>query len=156
LSSYVVLQDRIENFYLVRANNLCEPELQVSETTSLPRQLLCHTEKVSHAPTLSVDGSPVKNFTSQFKRSVTQDPALELKDYFKLPLEDFNTCDPLCWWSARRAQFPHLSRLTRDILSIPGSAVAVEQVFSGGRDTIALRRSRLQPETIRTLMILKQ
>jgi len=31
----------------------------------------------------------------------------------------------------------------------------VERVFSGGRDTIALRRARLQPTTIRTLMILK-
>ncbi|KAJ6459208.1 hypothetical protein DFH09DRAFT_960700, partial [Mycena vulgaris] len=36
-----------------------------------------------------------------------------------------------------------------------GSAVAVERVFSGGRDTIALRRARLRPTTIRTLMILK-
>jgi hypothetical protein len=39
---------------------------------------------------------------------------------------------------------------------LPGSAVAVERIFSGGRDTISLRRSSLQPETIRTLMIVKQ
>ena len=31
----------------------------------------------------------------------------------------------------------------------------MERVFSGGRDTIALRRARLQPTTIRTLMVLK-
>jgi hypothetical protein len=37
-----------------------------------------------------------------------------------------------------------------------GSAVAVERIFSGGRDTISLRRASLQPETIRTLMLLKQ
>ncbi|KAJ6631329.1 hypothetical protein B0H10DRAFT_1772965, partial [Mycena sp. CBHHK59/15] len=37
----------------------------------------------------------------------------------------------------------------------PGSAVAVEHVFSGGRDTISLRHSNLKPETIRTLMVLK-
>ncbi|KAJ3748337.1 hypothetical protein DFH05DRAFT_1391170, partial [Lentinula detonsa] len=36
-----------------------------------------------------------------------------------------------------------------------GSAVAVERVFSGGRDTIALRRASLKPETMRTLMLLK-
>ena len=80
----------------------------------------------------------------------------ELDDYFKLPLEDFKTCDPLHWWSARKAQFPNLSQLARDIFSIPGSAVGVERVFSSGRDTIALRRARLKPETIRTLMVLKQ
>jgi hypothetical protein len=28
-------------------------------------------------------------------------------------------------------------------------------VLSGGRDTIALRRAKLKPETIRTLMVLK-
>jgi hypothetical protein len=37
-----------------------------------------------------------------------------------------------------------------------GSAVAVERIFSGGRDTISLRRASLKPETIRTLMIVKQ
>jgi hypothetical protein len=38
---------------------------------------------------------------------------------------------------------------------LPGSAVAVERVFSGGRDTISLRRASLQPETIRVLMLVK-
>ena len=36
-----------------------------------------------------------------------------------------------------------------------GSAVAVERVFSGGRDTISLRRASLQPETIKVLMLVK-
>jgi hypothetical protein len=34
-----------------------------------------------------------------------------------------------------------------------GSAVAVERVFSGGRDTISLRRASLTAETIRALML---
>ncbi|KAF8524776.1 hypothetical protein JB92DRAFT_2879269 [Gautieria morchelliformis] len=37
-----------------------------------------------------------------------------------------------------------------------GSAVAVERIFSRGRDTISLRRASLKLETIRTLMIVKQ
>ena len=37
-----------------------------------------------------------------------------------------------------------------------GSAVAVERIFSGGRDTILLCRASLKPETIRTLMLVKQ
>jgi hypothetical protein len=37
-----------------------------------------------------------------------------------------------------------------------GSAVAVERIFSGGHDTISLRRASLDPETIRTLMLVKQ
>ena len=37
-----------------------------------------------------------------------------------------------------------------------GSAVAVERIFSGGRDTISLRRASLQPETIKFLMLSKK
>ncbi len=36
-----------------------------------------------------------------------------------------------------------------------GSAVAVERIFSSGRDSVSMRRARLQPETIRTLMLVK-
>ncbi|KAF8801335.1 hypothetical protein BYT27DRAFT_7115405 [Phlegmacium glaucopus] len=74
----------------------------------------------------------------------------------------------------RRAQFPNLFCLARDILCIPGelfqhtdqnlachiiysylgSAVAVERIFSGGRDTISLRRASLNADTIRILMLL--
>ena len=121
------------------------------------------------------DESPSKvNFTLRYKK---KDTSLrdELEEYFKLPREDFDLCKPLKWWVGRRAQFPNLFCLARDIFSIPGmfvfcflcnlecscysslgSAVAVERIFSGGRDTISLRRASLQPGTIRTLMILKQ
>ncbi|KAG1780740.1 hypothetical protein EV702DRAFT_964222, partial [Suillus placidus] len=36
-----------------------------------------------------------------------------------------------------------------------GSAVAVERIFSGGRDTVSMRHASLKPETIRTLMLVK-
>ena len=36
-----------------------------------------------------------------------------------------------------------------------GSAVAVERIFSGGHDTISLRRASLIPDTIRVLMLVK-
>jgi hypothetical protein len=53
------------------------------------------------------------------------------------------------------SQFPNLSCFARDLLSIPGSAVAVEQIFSGGRDTISVRHSRLSASSISCLMLLK-
>ena len=37
-----------------------------------------------------------------------------------------------------------------------GSAVAVKQIFSGGRDTISLHRASLVPNTIQVLMLVKQ
>jgi hypothetical protein len=41
-------------------------------------------------------------------------------------------------------------------LILSGSAVAVECIFSGGRDMISLRRARLKPEIIWILIVVKQ
>ena len=100
----------------------------------------------------------------------------ELDEFYKLPCEDFDSCKPLEWWLGRRSQFPNLYRLVCNIFSIPGmfimayqfleliltpslcttgSAVAVEHIFSGGRDTISLQRASLIPDTIRVLMLVK-
>jgi hypothetical protein len=100
----------------------------------------------------------------------------ELDEYLRSHVEPFGI-DPVQWWGSRVQQFPNLSKMARDILCIPGmfilyhasektilteisavvgSAVAVERIFSGGRDTISLRRASLKPETISTLMLLKQ
>jgi len=66
-----------------------------------------------------MDGSPQKSFTAQYhwkeKHSTN-----ELEEYFKLPAEDFKTCDPIQWWVGQQSQFPHLFQLARDILCIPG------------------------------------
>ena len=89
----------------------------------------------------------------------------ELEVYFSLKVEtSWALGEPVKWWAARRSQFPSLSRLARDIHCIPGmyrldvqyinsfsftgSAVAVERIFSSGRDTIALRRSSLRPVSL--------
>ncbi|KNZ77773.1 hypothetical protein J132_03831, partial [Termitomyces sp. J132] len=93
-------------------------------------------------------------FAARYKNKSRQ--VNELEDYFKLSPESFNHCDPLQWWFKRRALYPTLYCLARDILAIPGSAVAVERIFSGGRDTLLLHRASLHPETIRMLMIVKQ
>ena len=36
-----------------------------------------------------------------------------------------------------------------------GSAVTIERIFLGGRDTISLRHASLKPETIKILMLVK-
>ncbi|KAF7372351.1 Transposase-like protein [Mycena venus] len=111
------------------------------------------------AESQSEPGSPQKvDFTSRYKKrgsaATTSD---ELAEYFRLTSvpEPFEVVDPLQWWYSRRLQFPQLYRLAHNVLCIPGSAVAVERIFSGGRDTIGLRRASLKAETIETLMFVK-
>jgi hypothetical protein len=70
-------------------------------------------------PTPPVVGSPQKSFTARYRRK-EKTSVNELEEYFKLPSEDFDTCNPIQWWIGRRAQFPNLFCLSRDILCIPG------------------------------------
>jgi hypothetical protein len=63
--------------------------------------------------------SPQKvNFTARYKQR-PRATVNELEEFFSLPQEDFETCDPLQWWAGRRSQFPNLSCFDRDILSMP-------------------------------------
>ena len=83
-----------------------------------------HTNSLSQPTTNPIqstsDESPSKvNFISRYKK---KDTTLhdKLDEYFKLPYEDFDLCNPLEWWVGRWAQFPNLYCLAQDILSIPG------------------------------------
>lgn len=135
---------------------------------SAPKALLSNQSR--QVPS-TIDGSPQKSFTARFRKP--RAPIDELVEFWKLPQEDFETCNPIQWWSGRRSSFPNLYRLACDVLAIPGefsityfvlrvspslpaSAVAVERVFSGGRDTISLRRASLKAETIKTPMFVKK
>ena len=70
--------------------------------------------------TSTSSASPQKvNFTARYKQR-PRPVADELWDYFKLPQEDFDACNPLAWWAGRQSQFPNLSRFARDLLSMPG------------------------------------
>ena len=56
----------------------------------------------SSAPSASlttplVEGSPQKSFTAQYCRK-EKSSTNELEEYFKLPAEDFDTCNPIHWW----------------------------------------------------------
>jgi hypothetical protein len=49
------------------------------------------------APTALVEGSPQKSFTDRYCRK-ERGSTNKLEDYFKLPAEDFDACNPIHWW----------------------------------------------------------
>jgi hypothetical protein len=61
---------------------------------------------------LPIAGSPQKSFTARYRRK-EKTSINELEEYFKLPAEDFDACNPIHWWMGRRAQFPNLFCLAR-------------------------------------------
>ena len=46
---------------------------------------------------LPMDGLPQKSFMARYHRRENH-PTNELEEYFKLPAEDFDTCNPIQWW----------------------------------------------------------
>jgi hypothetical protein len=125
-------------------------------------------------PRLSNTPKPFDFFAIYASSATTTSAADELDQYLLIRPLGFSkgTPNPIIWWKCNRHLYPNTARLARDILSIPGrffrcqsvklayqissgSSVAVERVFSGGRDTISLRRSSLKPSTIRRLMLVK-
>jgi hypothetical protein len=89
------------------------------------------TSALQHSAPQPSSTSPQKvNFTARYKQRTHRDVD-ELEDFWKLPREDFENCDPIQWWAGRRAQFPGLSRYVRDIFSIPGGLpVTLSQYLS--------------------------
>ncbi|MCL7049065.1 hypothetical protein MKW94_017331 [Papaver nudicaule] len=63
--------------------------------------------------------------------------------------------DILSWWKINQLKYPILSRMARDILSIPVSAAPPESVFFTGIKELDQYRSSLRPETVESLICAK-
>lgn len=59
------------------------------------------------------------------------------------------------WWQVRLSQFPRLSTMARDILSIPASSAECERVFSRCKGTLTQARNRLADDTFDMLQCLQ-
>jgi hypothetical protein len=119
--SYSVLKDEFEN------------DIDLSSHLEISKDNLHKHYKDHYAPSSSPStsqpssqpvsatskASPQKNFISRLNRK-PRTSTDELLEFWSLPQEDIENCDPLHWWYGRRAQFPNLYRLVRDIFSIPG------------------------------------
>jgi len=65
--------------------------------------------------------------------------------------------DPLTWWleDMQQKNFPNLSKMAVDMLSIPAMSSEPERLFSGAKVTITDRRNRLGSDVIEALECLK-
>ncbi|KAL2499708.1 Zinc finger BED domain-containing protein DAYSLEEPER [Abeliophyllum distichum] len=66
-----------------------------------------------------------------------------------------NNFDILRWWRQNERQYPILSIIARDLLTLPVSTVASESAFSTGGRMLTDMRSRLKPDILESLMCLK-
>jgi len=52
------------------------------------------------AQALSINGLPLKSFTTRYRQKLNYSTN-ELEEYFKLPAEDFQSCNPIQCWVGR-------------------------------------------------------
>ncbi|OQD94304.1 hypothetical protein PENVUL_c148G00085, partial [Penicillium vulpinum] len=76
----------------------------------------------------------------------------ELARYLEKPRRKV---DPLQFWKEYKNEFPILSSVTRDILSIPATGARVERLFNSARDIYHYRRGRLSAKTVQDIMIFR-
>jgi len=77
----------------------------------------------------------------------------ELDRYLALQIDE--ETDPLLWWQAHAKEYPIVSNMARDYLTIQATSVASEQAFSVACNVISKTRNRLLPETARACLCMK-
>ncbi|CAG8826510.1 13242_t:CDS:2, partial [Cetraspora pellucida] len=63
--------------------------------------------------------------------------------------------DPLCWWQTQQSEFPILSIIAHDYLSIQATSIASKQAFSIAEMVILDERNKLEKETSKAILCLK-
>lgn len=85
----------------------------------------------------------------------TQEEDDELEQWLREPPLPEGTCNPLQYWVKRCTQYPQLSRLALDFLSIPASATDCERTFSELGDLLEKRRLHMKPDLLSALQSLR-
>ncbi|RDX86835.1 Zinc finger BED domain-containing protein DAYSLEEPER, partial [Mucuna pruriens] len=96
------------------------------------------------------------DFDAYIMETTSQQMKSELDQYLEeslLPrVPDF---DVLGWWKLNKLKYPTLSKMARDILSVPVSTVAPDSVFYSKINEMDQYRSSLRPETVEALVCTK-
>ena len=77
------------------------------------------------------------------------------KEVKPVPHDHPAALDSIRWWRLQRAEYPRLSQMAVDILTIPASSADCKVAFSELGDMLEPRRSRLQPDIIAALQCLR-
>ena len=93
---------------------------------------------------------------------VSATPGLNINDRVSSEIRQYRcesipvTENPLEWWRDNRDTFPLLSAVAMSLLSIPGTSVPSERVFSTAGDIVTATRSCLDPDLVDKLIFLKK
>jgi hypothetical protein len=94
---------------------------------------------------------------SKRERTLDEDEYARYCSSQRMDLRKGISFDARKWWSetSRRLEYPNLSKMALDLLSIPAMSASPERLFSTAKLTVTDRRNRLSPQAIEALECLK-
>ncbi|WCJ29292.1 Zinc finger BED domain-containing protein RICESLEEPER 2 [Euphorbia peplus] len=115
-----------------------------------------HIKVEDHQGSLLSDNG-LTDFDVYIMETATQQMKSELEQYMEESLlprsHDF---DVLGWWKLNKLKYPTLSKMARDILTIPVSTATPESVFDTEMKELDEYRSSLRPETVEAIVCAKE
>ncbi|CAF2999603.1 unnamed protein product [Rotaria sp. Silwood2] len=99
----------------------------------------------------------LKSFNGSLETSSDDDnePIDEVNDYIKTKISYPKGQSLLQWWQNNSFRFKKLSQLACSLLAIPASSAASERVFSKTGRILEARRQQLSPESLDSLLFLR-
>ncbi|KAK7244295.1 hypothetical protein RIF29_39115 [Crotalaria pallida] len=114
-----------------------------------------HSKEVSQGGTLLSDNG-LTDFDAYIMETTSQQMRSELDQYLEESLlPRVPNFDVLDWWKLNKVKYPTLSKMARDILSVPVSTAQPDSVFSTKKRELDHYRSSLRPETVEALVCAK-
>ncbi|KAK4391607.1 Zinc finger BED domain-containing protein DAYSLEEPER [Sesamum angolense] len=102
---------------------------------------------------ISGNGLGLTDFDVYIMETTSQLAKSELDQYLEESL--LHEFDVIGWWKLNRMKYPTLSKMARDILSIPVCTVPATSVFDTVRKEMDSYRCSLRPETVEALICAK-
>ncbi len=99
----------------------------------------------------SVFAQRLSNFNQQQQQNINSD---ELIRYWESS-EANDDIEPLSWWRAHSTEYPILSKMAQNYLSVQASSVPCEQLFSLAGNIVSKKRNRLDENTVRACLCLR-
>ena len=90
--------------------------------------------------------------TTKTLSQITEEEVMAYRLTGCIPVDE----NPLAWWRSNEHKYPHIAKLARRYLAVPGTSVPSERVFSTAGDIVHASRSRLLAENVDKLIFLQK
>ncbi|XP_051806127.1 E3 SUMO-protein ligase ZBED1-like [Acanthochromis polyacanthus] len=95
---------------------------------------------------------PTEKETTKTLSQTTEEEVMSYRVTGCIPVD----ADPLAWWKDNEHKYPHIAKLAQCYLTVQGTSVPSERVFSTAGDIVTASRSRLLAENVDKLIFLQK